>query len=215
MNIKIIPTITVEESRKYTEEITKLAFAPKLHIDIADGIFAPNKTVNFAQVYTNIGQNFDLHLMVEDPAKFLHEIVSLAPETVIFHAENFANNSDKFSEVHDFLAKFGIKSGVAILPKSAPENFAKIIENADEILIFGGHLGFQGGQADLKNLAKIHEIRELNPSAEISWDGGANEKNIREIVTAGVEKVNVGSAISRAKNPEEEYEKLVKIANAA
>ena len=205
---KIIPTITATTPDDYAAALKKLAFAPRLHIDVTDGEFAPSRTVNLNQVYWDEGQEIDLHLMMKRPAEWLHQIVALHPNLVILHAE-----SDNLPQIFEHLSKFDIKCGVAILPDTEPETAREIIEIADYVLIFGGHLGYQGGTADLTNLRKVAKIKKINPSAEIAWDGGANIENVSEIAAAGIDIINVGATISHTENPEDSYQKLAEIVN--
>ena len=75
--------------------------------------------------------------------------------------------------------------------------------------MFGGHLGYQGGVADLSQLAKVAEIRNLNSSTIIEWDGGANAANVQQITMVGVDQINVGGAISSAPDARAAYDSLV------
>ena len=97
---------------------------------------------------------------------------------------------------------------MALLPETSPEQVADIIKLADHALVFGGHLGYQGGTADLNQLEKVARIRELNPDVEIAWDGGANAGNVAEIAATGIDIINVGSAIMGSANPEKSYQDL-------
>jgi len=226
---QIVPTITAATPADFATQLARLDFASRLHIDIADGDFAPARTVNLDQIYwDNFRENLpgtpestpreiDLHLMLSEPIQWLHQIVALNPRRAIFHVESDAPRKN-LPPIREHLAKFGIKFGVAILPETRVANVREIVALADEVLIFGGKLGFQGGTADLKQLEKIAQIREIwrevdekNPAKilrEIAWDGGANANNIREIARAGVDVVNVGAAIARSGNPETAYRDL-------
>ena len=78
----------------------------------------------------------------------------------------------------------------------------------EHILIFGGHLGFQGGEADLDQLDKVREAKEAYPEARIGWDGGVNAENVEAIAAAGVDVINVGSYLKNAEDPEKAYDQL-------
>jgi ribulose-phosphate 3-epimerase len=217
--IEIVPTITATTPDDYARELARLDFAPRLHIDIADGDLAPNRTVNLNQIYFSSrhsgldpesSQTIDLHLMIRRPAEWLHQIIALAPDLVILHAE-IDEPHVNLPKIFEHLRKFDIKCGLAILPETRTDDIREIIEIADHVLIFGGHLGYQGGTADLKQLAKVAQVRAINPHAEIAWDGGANLDNAIEIAAAGVEVINVGSAIAKTDNPEKSWQNLVEI----
>ena len=68
-------------------------------------------------------------------------------------------------------------------------------------MIFSGNLGQNGGTADLLQLEKVRILKRIKASVEIGWDGGANIENVRTIAQAGVNIINVGSALANAKNP--------------
>ncbi|MDR1969859.1 MAG: hypothetical protein LBQ11_00725 [Candidatus Nomurabacteria bacterium] len=202
---EIIPTITASTPNEYASQLARLDFAPRIHIDITDGEFTPSRTVNLNQVYWDEAKIIDLHLMMKQPDKWPHQIIALAPNLVILHAE-----AENLPQIFDHLHKFNIKCGVALLPETTPDQVIEIIKIADQVLIFGGHLGYQGGTADLKQLKKVAEIRAISPNVEIAWDGGANLDNVAEISAADIDIINVGSAIQKAENPEEIFGKLTK-----
>ena len=202
---QIIPTITAMNPDEYARQLARLDFAPRIHVDIADGDFAPSKTVNLNQIYWDEGKIIDLHLMMRAPIEWLQQIVALSPDLVVLHAES---DSD-LSRIAEHLRKFGIKFGVAILPETTIESTGEIIEIADHVLVFGGRLGYHGGTADLSQLEKVAQIRAINPIAEIAWDGGANIENIAEITHAGIDAINVGSAIMNSNDPGETYNQLI------
>ena len=68
-----------------------------------------------------------------------------------------------------------------------------------------------GGQANLLQIQKVRLIRAISPNIEIGWDGGANIDNLPMIIQAGVDVINVGSAISLASNPAEAYKAMVEL----
>ena len=208
--IQIVPTITVTTPTDYAREIKSLNFAPRLHVDIADGEFAPNRTVNLNQVYWGKGKIVDLHLMLKKPIDWLHQMVALDPYLVILHAES-ENAAKNLPRIFDHLKKFDIKCGVALLPDTQPEDITEILKQVDHALIFGGHLGYQGGKADLSQLDKVVKIRELNPDIELAWDGGANAENVAIIADKGIKVINVGSAVAKTDDPEKSYRHLVEI----
>lgn len=213
--IKIVPTITAKDPDEYARQLARLDFAPRIHIDITDGDFTPSKTVNLNQIYWDDDKIIDLHLMIRRPIDWLHQIVALAPNLVVLHAES--DNADaNFYKIVEHLHKFNIKVGFAILPETSIDDIIgqvidiqDLVRVADHILIFGGHLGYHGGTADLSQLAKTARIREINPNAEIAWDGGANIENVAEIATAGIDVINVGSAIMKNPEPEKIYKELI------
>ena len=102
----------------------------------------------------------------------------------------------------------GIKAGVALMKPTFPGDYKEFIAAADHVLVFAGDIGKQGSKADMLQTEKVPLIKAINPNAEIGWDGGANLQTTRAIVHAGFDVVNVGSALSTAKDPSAMYEAL-------
>lgn len=211
------PTITTNDTSIYEIRMDDfLKYASRIHIDITDGKFAPSQTINLNQLYwlkpEERSAKIDLHLMMANPLDWLDQIVSLGPDKVILHAES-NDAASKLPKIFTHLRKFGIQSGVALLPSTQPSDVAEIIKTVDSVLIFGGHLGYQGGEADLTQLKKVALVKAIKKQATIEWDGGANVDNIKQIATAGVDIINVGSAISKAPVAEDAYRDIIAALN--
>ena len=209
----IAPTITTNDPAVYARRLEDfLTFAPRIQIDITDGQFAPSQTINLNQVYWPPADKreckIDLHLMLQRPIDWLDQIVAVVPDKVILHAES-DDAGRMLPRIYEHLQRFGMQVGVALLPETQPADAADIIRAVDSVLIFGGHLGYQGGVADLTQLGKIPAIQQINSTVTIEWDGGANLSNVSQIAAAGVDQINIGSAISGASDPAVAYRQLV------
>ena len=209
----IAPTITTNDPAVYARRLEDfLTFAPRIQIDVTDGQFAPSQTINLNQVYWPPADKreckIDLHLMLQRPIDWLDQIVAVVPDKVILHAES-DDAGRMLPRIYEHLQRFGMQVGVALLPETQPAEAADIIRVVDSVLIFGGHLGYQGGVADLTQLGKIPAIQQINSTVTIEWDGGANLSNVSQIAAAGVDQVNIGSAISGASDPAVAYRQLV------
>lgn len=211
----IAPTITTNDPAVYARRLEDfLTFAPRIQIDITDGQFAPSQTINLNQVYwppaDKRGCKIDLHLMLQRPIDWLDQIVAVVPDKVILHVES-DDAGQMLPRIYEHLKRFGMQVGVALLPETQPADVADIIRVVDSVLIFGGHLGYQGGVADLTQLGKIPAIQQINSTVTIEWDGGANLSNVSQIAAAGVDQINIGSAISGASDPAAAYRQLVEV----
>ena len=209
----IAPTITTNDPAVYAGWLEDfLTFAPRIQIDITDGQFAPSQTINLNQVYWPPADKreckIDLHLMLQRPIDWLDQIVAVVPDKVILHAES-DDAGRMLPRIYEHLQRFGMQVGVALLPETQPADVADIIRVVDSVLIFGGHLGYQGGVADLTQLEKIPAIQQINSTVTIEWDGGANLSNVAQIAAAGVDQINIGSAMSSASDPAVAYRQLV------
>ena len=211
----IAPTITTNDPAVYAGRLEDfLTFVPRIQIDITDGQFAPSQTINLNQVYWPPADKreckIDLHLMLQRPIDWLDQIVAVVPDKVILHAES-DDAGRMLPRIYEHLQRFGMQVGVALLPETQPADVADIIRAVDSVLIFGGHLGYQGGVADLTQLGKIPAIQQINSTVTIEWDGGANLSNVSQIAAAGVDQINIGSAISGASDPAAAYRQLVEV----
>jgi ribulose-phosphate 3-epimerase len=142
--------------------------------------------------------------MALHPSEDLDIILKLHPSLCILHAEAAENLLPIFAK----LKEADIRTGVAIMRQTYPANIKDYILAADHALIFAGSLGKQGGEADLMQMEKIPLIRNMKPEIEIGWDGGANMSNVRALAHADLDIINVGSAISKAKDPAAAYAAL-------
>ncbi len=206
---KIVPTITVYEGEidKYLENYSLLRiFSDRIHIDLADGTITPRKMIDINDISFGKDLEIDIHFMTNNPAKYLDKLIELKPNRVILHAEIDQDIKPTLKE----LKQHGIKTGIVIMPKIVPELKNDLIQMVDAVLIFAGELGRQGGTADLTQSAKARLIKQINPNVEILWDGGANINNAGRLANAGIEVINVGSAISKTENPETSYQALAK-----
>lgn len=204
--VSIVPAILSSDKQDYRVQIERInVFTRRAQIDVTDGIFAPNQTLDITSVWWPKNWQADLHMMVSQPSFYLDTILKLSPSLCILHAE--AN--ENLLPIFERLKAAGIKTGLALLPATYPGNVKPYIDVVDHVLIFAGQLGVQGGQADMMQTEKIPLVRNMKPELEIGWDGGANVSNIRALAHADLDVINVGSAISGSPNPAETFQQLV------
>lgn len=204
--VSIVPAILSDNKQEYREQIERTnTFTRRVQIDVTDGTFAPTETLDITNIWWPKNWEADLHLMTARPSENLDTILKLSPSLCILHAE--AN--EDLLPIFTTLKEAGIKTGVALLPSTFPGSVKQYIEAVDHVLIFAGHLGVQGGQADLMQMEKIALVRNMKPELEIGWDGGANISNIRALAHADLDVINVGAALALAPNPAEVFQELV------
>jgi len=202
----ICPTVLAHEPHEYREQMERIGpFAQRIQIDIADGEFAPVKTVGPAELWWPRNVGVDVHVMYQQPEAIIDELIKLRPDMVILHAEaegSFVALAEKLHAAH-------IKVGIALLPVTAPEVIQPALDHIDHVLIFSGDLGSFGGTANMSLLDKVEHIRVLKPDVEIGWDGGVSVENAVKLATSGVNVLNAGGAIQKATDPAAAYAKLV------
>lgn len=201
----ICPTVTAYDNHEYrTQMETASKFADRLHIDLMDGLFAPTVSPTLKHSWWPHEITADIHLMYQNPMNYIDQLIHMKPHMVVIHNEAHVHHMDFAARLH----KEDIKVGLAILHDTPIEYAFQIMHSFDHLLVFSGHLGYHGGEADMGLLDKVKKIRQHHPTAEIGWDGGINDQNAKQLIAAGVDVLNVGGFIQKSENPANAYDKL-------
>lgn len=172
-----------------------------LHIDVMDGAFVPNisfgpdvmKSLNGIAAVP-----YDVHLMIEDPDRYIEKFVTDNTEFITVHYEACSDLSHTLEHIHSL----GIKAGVSIKPGTDPEVLDPWLGDIDLILVMSVEPGF-GGQKFMENsVPKISyyssKKAENGYSYIIEVDGGIGPANAHIVRDAGVELIVAGSAVFKA-----------------
>ncbi len=202
----IVPTITTDNLEVYNTNLAEFSkFCKRVHVDVSDGSLAPTNLLPLSSVHGQEEITLDVHLMSARPSEHLADILKLKPSLCIVHSEV----DDDVQTFFNQLKSAGIKTGVALLKTTFPKRVQERIAMSDHVLIFAGQLGSQGGAIDMMQVEKVPLVRALKPDLEIGWDGGANLSNIRALAHAGIDVINVGSAITRATDKAAMYQSML------
>jgi ribulose-phosphate 3-epimerase len=205
----ITPTITTDDSHAYREQMEIInTYSEGVHIDFSDGIFSPSQLLPIDQAWRLDDLITHAHIMYQKPLVVMNDIIDLQADLVILHIE-----SDDIKKCLQSLEENGTRAGIALLPESTLADIQELSIDGlfDHILVFGGHLGSQGGIADLEQLDKVKILKNAYPDAEIAWDGGVSADNAKQIAKAGVDVLNVGGYLKSAEDPEKTYDQLVSL----
>ena len=180
-----------------------------VHVDVMDGKFVPNKTMPFSEM-KNIGKytskRLDIHLMVEDPSKYIPLYAILNAEYIAFHVEV----DEDIEESLKMIRNYSIKAGLAIKPETKISELVPYLPYLDLVLVMSVEPG-AGGQKFIEGTEdKINELRELldtyHSQAVINVDGGINDVTCKKCYNADI--VASGSYVVRSDNFQEKISSL-------
>ena len=157
-----------------------------------DGKFVNNKSIKLEDI-VSIDHNFKLevHLMVENPEKYFKVCQKLKCKRVLFHFEAVKDPLKTIEEMN----QYDFAKGISINPPTPVDDVLPYVDLVDVVLFLAVNPGWQGQKFDPNVLKKIEKIRETHPNKQISIDGGVNMDNIKRVVSAGFNIINIGSAI--------------------
>lgn len=206
----ICPAILAPNAEIYHQEMERVGkLVQRIQIDLTDSRFAPTPTVRPEEAWWPAGVKADFHLMYNQPFEAVKVILRHQAHMIIVHAEAEGD----FSQLAEFCHRAGVKVGVALLPKTRPDEILPALPKIDHVLIFSGDLGRYGGYADFSLLAKVVQLKEYKPNLEFGWDGGVNDQNVSRLVSGGIDILNVGGFIQNAENPAKALAALQRIAD--
>ncbi len=213
--MKIIPSILEKDASSLFYQINKLSpYFSRFQIDIADGIFVPNKTVQIEEIKDSLNKDslykdcllFDFHLMIKDYIKEIKKLDKLKKFIKIKYV--FIH----FSAVSDFSS---LPIGLTLNPQDQIDDLAYKydLNKIPFIQIMSVTPGAQGKPFIPETLNKIEQLRDIGYRKEIFLDGAVNEKTIPVILSKKYQPdfICPGSYLTKTKTLEENVEYLKKL----
>ena len=203
--LKLAPSILSADCGHLAEDVKKIeeGGADYIHVDVMDGHFVPN--ISFGApvmkcLNGKTGLPYDVHLMIENPDKYIEDFVTPQTEYITVHQEACTH---LHRTVQNIKSK-GIKAGVSINPATPVSTLECILPDVDLVLIMSVNPGFGGQKFIAGTLDKVRELAEIKRARNLDFvieiDGGITLDNIQEVMDAGVEMAVAGSAVFKAED---------------
>lgn len=204
--IKIAPSILSADFSRLGEEVKEVCDIgiDYVHIDVMDGHFVPNISFG-AAVMKSLNSvataPYDVHLMIEDPDKYLEDFVTPNTKIITVHQEACVHLDRTIQHIQG-LSDGSILAGVSLNPATPVSMLSCVLDKIDLVLIMSVNPGFGGQKFITGSLDKIRELskirREKNLDFIIEVDGGVNSETARLLEEAGADLLVAGSFVFKS-----------------
>ena len=203
----IAPSILTADFLHLESEIEMLnsSDADLLHLDIMAGVFVPNLTFGFPvirQIKSVAKKPLDVHLMIEDPDRYLEAYQDAGADWLTVHYEACPHLHRTIHRIKEL----GMKPAVSLNPHTDVALLENVLPDLNMVLIMSVNPGFGGQKFIEQSYTKIKKLKKMITEAGaetlIQVDGGVTEANIGTLIEAGVDVFVVGNTIFSANDPQ-------------
>ena len=206
MSVQIAPSILSADFAELGRAVhaVEQGGADAIHVDVMDGHFVPNLSIGppvISSIKRTARVPLDVHLMIEDPYRYLEAFAKAGANTLSIHVEAQPNLSQALTSIK----KLGLLAGAALNPSTPVTALETVASEVDVVLVMSVNPGFGGQRFIPSSIEKVRAMRALlesvgNP-ASIAVDGGVDLTNAGELVAAGANILVAGSAIFGQDDP--------------
>lgn len=197
---KIAPSILSADFGRLADEVKAVdaAGADWIHVDVMDGHFVPNLTIGpvvVEAVRKATKLPLDVHLMIENPERYIDDFASAGADHLTVHLEACRHLHAALQQIK----AANVMPAVVINPATPVSQLEPILPDVGLVLIMSVNPGFGGQKFIEHSIARLTELRDLRTRLGLSFfieiDGGVKVDNTRRIAAAGAEAIVSGSGI--------------------
>jgi ribulose-phosphate 3-epimerase len=196
----IAPSILASNFGRLAEEVRAVADggADWIHIDVMDGHFVPNITIGptiVEAVRKATDLPLDVHLMIEQPERYIESFVKAGANTVGVHAEACPHIHRTVAQIREA----GARASVSLNPGTPADAVEPVLGDVDQVLIMTVNPGFGGQKFIRSTLPKVETLRrwidDRSLTVSLEVDGGIGTETIATVASAGADVFVAGTAI--------------------
>ena len=194
------PSLLSADFANLGEQVALLdeAGAQYVHIDVMDGMFVPSISMGLPVIRSIrpvSDRIFDVHLMIQDPDRYIDEFADAGADIITVHAEACTHLDRSIQKIKER----GILAGVALNPATSLHAVEYVLDAVDMVLIMTVNPGFGGQKLIPYTIDKIRDLRDMlderGLKTDIEADGGVTLLNVEKVLGAGANIIVAGSAV--------------------
>jgi ribulose-phosphate 3-epimerase len=208
--MKVAPSILAADPLNLGCDVQRMVDAGTdwLHVDIMDAHFVPN--LSFSPALTAAlharfpALPLDVHLMMDNPEKYIDIFIDAGASVLTIHAEIAGN----VAALLEHIRSRGVKAGLSVKPGTLAENIRHLLPHADMVLVMTVEPGFGGQKFNPDMLGKLTELREMGYTGLLEADGGVSMKNAALLRQHGLDVAVMGTAMFGSADPKADMDAI-------